>query len=128
MTEWLAKALPSCCPKIRRFAGGNRQDMAAVSALMEQWSNGPVEGQVNRLKLIKRSMFGRAGFQLLRAKALHAANRSLPSITVHRSNGRFVVTITLVRSYEVLLTSYSHSALTWLAAGSRIRPIMWSFT
>jgi transposase len=73
LAEWLAQALPSCCPEIRRFAEGIRQDEAAVAAaLTEKWSNGPVEGQVNRLKLIKRSMFGRAGFQLLRARVLHA--------------------------------------------------------
>jgi transposase len=72
LTEWLAKALPSCCPEIRRFAEGIRQDEAAVAAARtETWSNGPVEGQVNRLKLIKRSMFGRAGFELLRARVVH---------------------------------------------------------
>ncbi len=73
LTEWLAKALPSCSPEMSQFAEGLRQDEAAVAAaLTEKWSNGPVEGQVNRLKLIKRSMFGRAGFQLLRARVLHA--------------------------------------------------------
>ena len=46
-----------------------RQDEAAVSAaLTEPWSNGPVEGQVKRLKTIKRQRYGRAGFQLLRAR------------------------------------------------------------
>lgn len=39
----------------------------------EPWSNGPVEGQVNRLKLIKRSMYGRASFDLLRQRVLLAA-------------------------------------------------------
>jgi transposase len=73
LAEWLGKALPSRCPEIRRFAEGIRRDEAAVNAaLTEKWSNGPVEGQVNRLKLTKRSMFGRAGFQLLRARVLHA--------------------------------------------------------
>ena len=41
--------------------------------MAEPWSNGPVEGQVNRLKLIKRSMYGRAKFDLLRQRVLHAA-------------------------------------------------------
>jgi transposase len=55
------------------FAQGIRQDEAAVAAAMsEPWSNGPVEGQVNRLKTIKRQMYGRAGFQLLRARVLDA--------------------------------------------------------
>jgi hypothetical protein len=56
------------------FVTGLRQDEAAVrAAIVEPWSNGPVEGQVNRLKLIKRSMYGRAKFDLLRQRVLHAA-------------------------------------------------------
>ena len=44
------------------MAAGLRQDEAAVrAALTTPWSNGPVEGQVNRLKVIKRQMYGRAG-------------------------------------------------------------------
>lgn len=59
---------------LRGFAAGLRQDEAAVrAAVIEPWSNGPVEGQVNRLKLIKRSMYGRAKFDLLRQRVLHAA-------------------------------------------------------
>ena len=58
----------------RRFAEGIRQDEAAVAAaLTADWSNGPVEGHVNRLKVIKRQMYGRAGLRLLRARVLHAA-------------------------------------------------------
>lgn len=56
------------------FITGLRQDEEAVrAALAEPWSNGHVEGQVNRLKLIKRSMYGRAKFDLLRQRVLHAA-------------------------------------------------------
>ena len=56
------------------FAAGLRQDRAAVrAAVAEPWSNGPVEGQINRLKLIKRQMFGRAKFDLLRQRVLQAA-------------------------------------------------------
>jgi transposase len=62
------------CPELRRFAEGIRPDETAVfKALTERWSNGPVEGHVNRLKTIKRQMYGRAGFELLRARVLHAA-------------------------------------------------------
>jgi transposase len=43
-----------------------------VNALHYQWSNGQLEGQVNRLKLIKRQMYGRAKFDLLRARVLHS--------------------------------------------------------
>jgi transposase len=74
LTDWLAKAESSACPELRRFAEGIRRDAAAVNvAVTESWSNGPVEGQVNRLKVIKRQMFGRAGFALLRARVVHAA-------------------------------------------------------
>ena len=52
---------------------GVRQDEGAVSAaITEKWSNGPVEGAVNRLKTIKRQMYGRAGFGLLRRRVLQA--------------------------------------------------------
>jgi hypothetical protein len=51
-----------------RFAYGLRKDLLAVSAAVEtSWSTGQVEGQINRLKMIKRQMYGRAGFELLRA-------------------------------------------------------------
>jgi transposase len=53
---------------------GIRRDEAAVQAAVTQtWSNGPVEGHVNRLKTIKRQMYGRAGFVLLRARVLNVA-------------------------------------------------------
>ncbi len=66
---WLAEVATT---ELRGFAAGLRQDEAAVRAAMaELWSNGPVEGQVNRLKLIKRSMYGRANFDLLRQRVLH---------------------------------------------------------
>ncbi len=59
---------------LQGFAAGLRQDEAAVrAAIAEPWSNGPVEGQVNRLKLIKRSMYGRAKFDLLRQRILYIA-------------------------------------------------------
>jgi transposase len=74
LAEWLDKAARSVAAELRGFAEGLRQDEAAVgAALTEPWSNGPVEGQVNRLKTIKRQMYGRAGFQLLRARVLYAA-------------------------------------------------------
>jgi transposase len=50
-----------------------RRDRAAVEAALAQaWSNGQTEGQVNRLKPIKRQMYGRARFDLLRQRVLHA--------------------------------------------------------
>ena len=72
--EWLARGEASSDPDIRRFAEGIRRDEAAVhAAVTETWSNGPVEGHVNRLKTIKRQMYGRAGFVLLRARVLKTA-------------------------------------------------------
>lgn len=51
----------------------HNEDLQAVgAALSSEWSQGQVEGQVNRLKLIKRQMYGRARFDLLKARALHA--------------------------------------------------------
>jgi transposase len=51
-----------------------RKDLAAVrAALALPWTTGPAEGHVNRIKLLKRTMYGRAGFGLLRARVLHAA-------------------------------------------------------
>ena len=74
LAEWLSRTEACSCPELRGFATGLRRDEAAVSAaITEPWSNGQVEGQVNRLKAIKRQMFGRAGFQLLRARVRHAA-------------------------------------------------------
>lgn len=73
LTAWLARCEASDCPDLRQFASGVRGDEAAVAgAMSERWSNGPVEGHVNRLKVIKRQMFGRAGFALLRARVLRA--------------------------------------------------------
>jgi transposase len=72
LAEWLVKAEGSGCAELRNFASGLRLDEAAVAAaLTESWS-GPVEGQVNRLKSVKRSMYGRAGWELLRARVRHA--------------------------------------------------------
>jgi transposase len=71
--DWLTRAAGSGCAEVRSFAESLGQDEAAVSAaLTEPWSNGPVEGHVNRLKVIKRQMYGRAGFRLLRARVRKA--------------------------------------------------------
>ena len=56
------------------FTAGLRREIEAVQAALElPWTTSPVEGQVNRLKTIKRSMYGRAGFKLLRQRVLQAA-------------------------------------------------------
>jgi transposase len=54
---------------MQQFVRTLRQDLSAVeAAILQDWSNGPVEGQVNRLKTLKRQMYGRAGIDLLRAR------------------------------------------------------------
>jgi transposase len=70
---WLEEATASNAPAMRRFAQGLKKDLDAVRAgLTEEWSNGPVEGFVHKLKLLKRQDYGRAGFDLLRARMLAA--------------------------------------------------------
>ena len=74
LPAWLEQAEQCAVPVMRGFAASLRQDYAAVAAAMEQvWSNGQVEGQITRLKLIKRQMYGRAKLDLLKARLLHAA-------------------------------------------------------
>ena len=73
-TEWLDQAQKSTVAELVSFAKGLVRDEAAVRAgLSLKWSQGQVEGAVNRLKLIKRSMYGRAKFDLLRIRVLYAA-------------------------------------------------------
>ncbi|MDQ3855178.1 MAG: ISL3 family transposase [Chloroflexota bacterium] len=71
---WLTRATTSGISELGRFARGLTDDRAAVEAgLSQEWSNGQSEGQVNKLKLLKRQMYGRAKFDLLRRRVLHAA-------------------------------------------------------
>ncbi len=71
LPAWLAAAHDSGILELQRFARGLERDRAAVDAgLALEWSNGQVEGQVNRLKMVKRQMFGRASFALLRHRLL----------------------------------------------------------
>jgi transposase len=73
LSPWLADAQASGIREIGQFAVKIRQDEAAVRAgCTLSWSNGQTEGQVTRLKLLKRQMYGRAKFDLLRHRALAA--------------------------------------------------------
>ena len=70
--EWHKEAGNKSLTEFENFARGLRRDNEAVkNALSEKWSNGQVEGQVNRLKFIKRAMYGRGNFDLLKARVLH---------------------------------------------------------
>ena len=72
LDTWLDAVLSTSLSPLHAFARGIRSDIEAVEAgLILPWSNGMVEGQVNRLKLIKRQMYGRANFDLLRLRVLH---------------------------------------------------------
>jgi transposase len=71
---WLARAVASRVAPLQRFATGLHADYEAVKVGIKlRWSNGPVAGQINRLKMLKRSMFGRAKIDLLSRRFLLAA-------------------------------------------------------
>jgi transposase len=73
LNNWLAQAEATQMPSLRSLARGLRQDFAAVKAgLTLEWSSGKVEGNVNRIKMIKRTGYGRAEFDLLRRRILYA--------------------------------------------------------
>jgi transposase len=74
LAGWLDEAGHSGLPEFEGFAAGLRRDHGPVMAALScAWSNGQTEGQINRLKMIKRQMYGRANFDLLRARVLHTA-------------------------------------------------------
>jgi Transposase len=69
--RWMEEVANSGIHALERFVRTLKQDLKAVeAAVSERWSNGPVEGQINRLKMLKRQMYGRAGIELLRARML----------------------------------------------------------
>jgi transposase len=71
----MAETINSRLEALARFARGLQEDLAAVTAgLTREWSNGVTEGQVHRLKLVKRQGYGRAGVALLRQRVLQAAS------------------------------------------------------
>jgi transposase len=74
LSLWMQDALESQTPELRGFARGLGRDEAAVRAGLDlPWSQGQTEGQITRLKLIKRQGYGRAKFDVLRKRVLHAA-------------------------------------------------------
>jgi transposase len=74
LDAWLARAAESSLVPLQRFAKGLRDDYDAVKAgVTVPWSTGPVEGHINRLKMLKRQMFGRARLDLLSRRFLLAA-------------------------------------------------------
>jgi transposase len=74
LQSWLEEAFSSGIAERQGFVRGIERDRAAVEAALSlPWSQGQTEGQVNRLKMLKRQMDGRAGFTLLRQRVLHRA-------------------------------------------------------
>jgi transposase len=74
LDAWLQKVEDQEVSELQRFAQGLRRDYGAVkSGLTLVWSQGQVEGQVHRLKLLKRQMYGRGSFQILRKRVLQRA-------------------------------------------------------
>ena len=73
LQPWIETVLTSRLPDLKRFATGLQQDAAVRAACELPYSNGQTEGQVTRLKLLKRQMYGRAKLDLLRQRVLHAA-------------------------------------------------------
>jgi transposase len=73
LADWLARVRADDLPDLHSFAAGLERDRAAVTAgLTLPWSSGPVEGHINRIKMLKRQMYGRAGLPLLRKQVLLA--------------------------------------------------------
>ena len=71
LAAWCDEVINDDDENIKGFAKGILNDFQAVyQGFISSWSNGPVEGQVNRLKNIKRQMYGRAGFELLRKRVV----------------------------------------------------------
>jgi len=71
LDDWLPQAKQCAVAEVQRFAESLQRDYAVIKAALQYtWSNGPVEGHVNRLKFIKRQMYGRANFDLLRKRVL----------------------------------------------------------
>jgi hypothetical protein len=72
LNAWISAVLASGLGELIGFASGLLTDQAAViAALSLPWSNGQTEGQINRLKVIKRQMYGRAKLDLLKVRVLH---------------------------------------------------------
>ena len=76
---WLVRAEETKIGPLQRFVRTLRQDLGAVEgAVREPWSNGPVEGHINRLKMLRRQMYGRGSVELLRARLLPMPLAGMP--------------------------------------------------
>jgi transposase len=72
LKPWIENAISSNIKEIKGFAKGLLSDIEAIeNGVKLPWSNGPVEGLVNKLKIIKRQMYGKASFELLRKRLVN---------------------------------------------------------
>ncbi|WP_222711798.1 transposase, partial [Vibrio alginolyticus] len=71
LKDWFSRVAQSELTELKRVATSMEKDESAIrAAISTKWSNGVVEGHVNRLKMLKRQMYGRAGFELLRRRVM----------------------------------------------------------
>ncbi|GHO60564.1 transposase [Ktedonobacter robiniae] len=113
LETWLKAAETSHIPEFESFAAGVRQDQNAILAgLTLPWSSGQTEGQITRLKLLKRSMYGRAKFDLLRLRVLHRAEDN-PKVdkTTRKVHHRQQDPATVPRSGEKTVNSQHTTAV-----------------
>jgi hypothetical protein len=86
LPQWIKAVRADDLPILHTFVNGLERDLAAVTAgFTLPWSSGVVEGHVNRIKMIKRQMYGRAGFGLLRKRVLLASLRDSHELCWSRS-------------------------------------------
>jgi transposase len=78
LKRWVEEAEAAGIEAMSPFVRQQKKDWAAVENVVEPvWSNGPIEGHINRLKTLKRQMYGRAGVELLRARVLPLSSDEL---------------------------------------------------
>ena len=83
--RWMEEARKTSIHSLVRFVRTLKQDLSAVEAAVSKpWSNGPVEGHITRLKMLKRQMYGRAGIELLRGEPATRAGTQ-GSIMLHQN-------------------------------------------
>ena len=111
---------------LKGFAAKLGRDVAAVQAALDlPWTTSPVEGQINRLKMLKRTMYGRAGFQLLRARVLQAART--PAACKMQKNPKFIVIANWSRLKErrAIATRYDKTAASYAAGVAIAASLDW---
>lgn len=69
LPQWIKVVRADDLPSLHTFVNGLERDLAAVTAgLTRPWSSGVVEGHVDRINVVQRQMYGRAGFSLVRKR------------------------------------------------------------